>query len=382
MRVLQVYSGNLFGGVETLMCSLAKHGPISPSIERHFALCFEGELSRRLAAEGATVYKLEPVRFRKPWSVMRAQRQLRQLLVEHQFDLVICHSVWALSIFGPAVKRAGVPLILWLHDVARGKHWLERLARLVRPDLVIANSAFTASTIPRLYRGSVRHAVLYHPLGPLAIGDTSARARLREELETSPRSIVIATISRLQALKGHEVMLAALGQLRDRPEWTYWCVGGPQRPSEYRYLERLKALARSLGIADRVRFAGQRSDIGNVLSAIDIQCQPNTDSEAFGISFIEALYAGRPVITSRLGGPAEIIDESCGVLVPPGDSDALAAALRRVLDDPAYFERIAANGPARARLLCDPARQIAQLTTLCRETVEQFKRRHALERAS
>ena len=87
--------------------------------------------------------------------------------------------------------------------------------------------------------------------------------------------------------------------------------------------------ATKLGIVDRVRFLGQRSDIFQLLSAADIFSEPNTSPEPFGISLIEALSARLPVITSACGGAVEIVDTSCGILVSPGDVAELTASIRK-----------------------------------------------------
>jgi glycosyltransferase involved in cell wall biosynthesis len=100
------------------------------------------------------------------------------------------------------------------------------------------------------------------------------------------------------------------------------------------------------------------------LAAADLHCQPNTGPEPFGLAFAEALHAGRPVVTCAHGGALEIVDDTCGVLVPPGDAAALAAALRGLIDDPGRRMRLGAAGPARAGALCDPGAAAARLRDL------------------
>jgi glycosyltransferase involved in cell wall biosynthesis len=165
----------------------------------------------------------------------------------------------------------------------------------------------------------------------------------------------------MEAWKGHSVLLAALAELRHRSEWVCWIVGGPQRAEERGYAESLAELARGLGIADRVRFAGERSDVPRIMAAADICCQPNVRPEPFGMALVEALAAARPVVTSAFGGAVEIVDESCGRLVPAADSTALAAALDSLIVDPSRRARLSHAAPARARLLCDPATEMRRL---------------------
>jgi glycosyltransferase involved in cell wall biosynthesis len=175
---------------------------------------------------------------------------------------------------------------------------------------------------------------------------------------------VIVTACRLEPWKGHGLLLDALSRLLAVPGWQWWVVGGAQRPHEASYRERLERSAKTRGLAGRIRFLGQRSDVARLLAAADIHCQPNTAPEPFGLAFVESLYAGLPVVSTALGGALEIIDSSCGVLVPPGDTAALAATLERLLQDDAHRQRLGRAGPDRARHLCEPARQLARLEAI------------------
>jgi glycosyltransferase involved in cell wall biosynthesis len=91
-------------------------------------------------------------------------------------------------------------------------------------------------------------------------------------------------------------------------------------------------------------------------------CQPNLEPEPFGIVFVEALGAGLPVVTTRHGAAEEILDSTCGVLVPPRQPGALADTLRELLTDVPRRHRFAANARARAQYLCDPVRQMECLS--------------------
>src|SRR5713226_7522255 len=109
MRVLYVHSGNMYGGVETLLATLARHRDLCPAMEPHYALCFDGRLSEELTAAGVPVHLLGKVRIRQPLTVLRARRMLGDLLLREHFDLVVCHSTWSQSIFGPIVRAARLP---------------------------------------------------------------------------------------------------------------------------------------------------------------------------------------------------------------------------------------------------------------------------------
>jgi glycosyltransferase involved in cell wall biosynthesis len=202
-----------------------------------------------------------------------------------------------------------------------------------------------------------------HPTVSLAriSAPTAKRETVRAELATPPDAVVIAQVSRMEAWKGHELHLDALACIRDVPGWVCWMIGGAQRSAEQSYLDALKERAQRLGLGERVRFLGQRSDVPALLHAADIFCQPNRDPEPFGIVFIEALAAGLPVVTTAMGAAHEIIDPSCGVAVAPGDADGLSHALRTLILDREARMRLGANGPRQAARLCDLRTQLGWL---------------------
>ncbi|HKO97135.1 MAG TPA: glycosyltransferase family 4 protein [Pyrinomonadaceae bacterium] len=364
MRVLHVYSGNLYGGVETLLRTLAEKRDLCPQMEPQFALCFEGRLSQELKSSGTTFHMLGEVRTSRPATVVRARSTLKSLLRATSFDFVICHGAWSQAVFAPAIRAANVSLIFWLHDAARGSHWVERWAKLSRPYAVICNSNYTASTIPHLY-SNIPGEIFYCPVEPPPDSLTDRHeATIREELGTSRSSTVIVQVSRMEPWKGHESLLEALALMDDCPDVMCWFVGGAQRSEERSYVASLKQRAQSLGVADRVRFVGERSDVAEILSASDIFCQPNKLPEPFGISFIEALFAGLPVVATALGGAKEIINSSCGLLVDATSPEALAKALRQLVKQPKMRESLGSAGPARASQLCDPFTQLQKLHAL------------------
>ena len=106
-RVLHVNSGNLYGGVETILVTSARLREHCPGMEPHFALCHEGRLSEELKEAGVAVYQVGNVRISRPWTVWRARRRFGEILRGIHFDMVICHMPWSLSVFGGAVKNAG-----------------------------------------------------------------------------------------------------------------------------------------------------------------------------------------------------------------------------------------------------------------------------------
>ncbi len=362
-RALHIVSGKLFGGVETLLVTLARYRDACPSLEQQFAVCFDGRLRDELIASGAVVNDLSGARVRHPISIWRARNRLREVIDAQEIDVVICHMAWAHALFAPVARAAGCSLVFWLHMATDGRHWLERWARMTAPDLAIAPSRFTAQSVAALFP-QVETAVVHYAVAPPADSPKAERSSVRAELKTPADAIVIAQACRLEPWKGQSIHLDALAELRDLPDWICWMIGGAQRPHENEFLESLKRQASRAGIGERVRFAGQRSDVPRVLAAADIYCQPNTGLEGLPIIFTEALGAGLPIVTSDIGGFWEIVDEACGLRVPPNDAGAVAAALRILITDDSMRHKLGSAGPAKARAFSDPIAQIRLMGAL------------------
>ena len=366
IRVLHVHPGNLFGGVETLLVTFAREQSLVPALQHQFALCVEGRLSKELCTAGAPVHFLGKTRARSPVQVWAARAHLQRILRVAPADVLVCHSTWAQALFGPVLRNSDAKLVFWLHmglgTIAIPELWAHWMARRTRPDLAICASQFTMGTLCNLYP-NLAAQVLY---SPVSSGERGSADRLatRRQLGTRPDDLVIIQTSRLERWKGHMLHLMALSRLRDVTGWTCWMVGGAQRPKEETYLRQIRQLAIDLGIGHRVHFLGQRSDVPALLRAADVHCQPNTEAEPFGIAFVEALYAGLPVVTTAIGGAKEIVDETCGLLVKPGDPAELSEALLRLIRDRTLLAGLAAGGPPRGHALCNPARQLSKLRAI------------------
>jgi glycosyltransferase involved in cell wall biosynthesis len=361
MRVLQIYSGNLYGGIERMLVTFARTHSVVPELEHEFALSFPGRLADELAAAGAAVHPLGAVRASRPHTLLSARRALRRVLRAGNYDSAICHGAWPHALFARTVRNGGLPLAFWAHNPADGRHWTERWALRVKPELLLCNSNFTLGSMAKFWP-SVPARVIYCPVeAPPKAEPAEMRASIHAELNTPLSAPVIVQVSRMEPWKGQAVLLSALDQLSDRSDWHCWIVGGAQRPQEREYQRGLMAHAVANGSTGRIHFLGERSDVGRLLAAADIFCQPNLLPEPFGISLVEALYAELPVVTSAMGGATEIVDASCGLLTPPEDAASLAEALRSLLENAERRTALGAAGPARARQLSDPAQQVGLL---------------------
>ena len=203
------------------------------------------------------------------------------------------------GLFGGVVRRAGVPLVLWVHDATSGRHWTERWAKRTRPDLAICNSHYTSGLLPSLYKG-VPVAVVYAPIdvSPPRLS-AAEREAVRAEFQTAGDAVVIIQASRMQAWKGHGVVLEALERLRGLSTWVWWIAGGAQRREETAYVDALVASARRS--RDR-RPPAMARRTGRTSGACWRQpmciVRPTSRPSHSAIAYVEALAAGLPVVAS------------------------------------------------------------------------------------
>ena len=169
--------------------------------------------------------------------------------------------------------------------------------------------------------------------------DQEACCTLPEEYGMEPGSQIVGVVARLEPEKGHPTLLGAWPLvLRSAPDAYLLIVGEGSRR------EALEAQARDLRIAHRVVFTGRRDDVPAVTAALDVAVLPSY-REAQGLSVLEAMALSRPVVASDVGGiPEMITDGQSGLLVPPHDADALAAAITRLLLDHPFADMIGRAG--------------------------------------
>jgi glycosyltransferase involved in cell wall biosynthesis len=198
--------------------------------------------------------------------------------------------------------------------------------------------------------------VVHNAIDPAPFARPRDPALRRALADQRPLVLVVA---RLDPQKGHRYLLAAAAEV---PDAIFALAGdGPERPV-------LEQLTDQLRIRDRIRFLGERSDVADLLAACDVFVLPSL-YEGLPISVLEAMAAARPVIATAIGGTDEVvIDGESGLLVPPAQPNAIASALRRLLDDPALRSRLAATGRARVTSEFSAREMVRRVTGL----YEQF----------
>lgn len=177
-----------------------------------------------------------------------------------------------------------------------------------------------------------RTRTVYDGIEPGELAPTRPREVTRASLGLSRDEPAIGVVARLDDVhKGQSVLLrAAPAILADAPGATFVLVGDVADRTA------LGGLAKRIGVAERVRFPGTRTDLGDVLAALDLLAIPSLQFESVPKILVEAMAAGRPIVASRVGDIPELLEDGrTGRLVPPGDPAALAQAIRNCLRDSA-----------------------------------------------
>ena len=186
--------------------------------------------------------------------------------------------------------------------------------------------------------------LLYNPInvGRFSNPNPKKGLRLRHELGINTDTPVIALIGRVitKPDKGHRMMIRAMTKVISKHAQALLIVVGDGSA-----LPECKRLAQDLGVSKNICFIGQRDDVPDILSMVNIVVTPSENEEVFPYVVIEAMCSGRPVVGSRIGGITEQLgDGKRGLLVDPGDSIGFAEAICKLLDDPNLVDKFVMFG--------------------------------------
>lgn len=296
------------------------------------------------------------------------------LIRDGRYDVVHTH-LFASNLLGrlaTMLARVAPVIVSTVQLIANREAWWEILVdRLLqhRTDMMIASSqAVRQSFIQRGIRPA-KIAVIYNSVDLArfdAVDREAARRTTRQAFGWDEGHFVVGTVARLNRIKGLDRLIEAAKTVAEAiPQARFLVVGdGPQR-------EALLSWVRHLGLGERCIFAGLRSDISQILPALDLFVLPSL-SEALGIAAIEALASGVPVVASRVGGVPEVVTHGeVGLLVPPGDAVQLAQAILHVAANPVEARQWADRGQKRVRLMFDVNRLAGAQARLYQHFLEQ-----------
>jgi glycosyltransferase involved in cell wall biosynthesis len=276
-------------------------------------------------------------------------------------DVALVHTNTSVTLGGAAAARiARIPHVWHLREIYAG---FERYWPAYRRLLLTADALPCVSEATRAQLGDAGF-VLHDGLA--VAPQRAERAAARAALDLPANAFVCAILGRVSTWKGQEVLIRALAEpaLAGVGEAVALIAGEPWHGEERR-MDDLRALASSLGVADRVRLAGFRPDVANLYGCADVVVVASTQPDPLPNAALEAAAAGCCVVASDHGGLPEILrDGVSGRLVAPGNPAALAAVLAQLSADQPQRERLGAAAGADVRSRFASAQLLARTQAL------------------
>lgn len=361
--VLHVAESGGWAGGETYLLKLA-----ATLDRRRFRLAVvvpeRGPLATRLDALGVPTWEVPLTR--RLVSISTLWRLITLLRREHP-AIVQSHGARTNVYTRLAGRFAGVPIVLsTVHNslfdygigALRRRIYVlaERITSPLAYRIIAVSHAVTHDLIHRYGIRADRVVTIQNGIDATAFASQRPHASVLEEfgLETEDRLIGIA--GRMTSQKGHDLLFHALRRLVPRfPRLRCLIIGdGPLEPW-------LKWQAQELGLTSHCIFTGARSDVADLLSVLDIAVLPSR-SEGLPFVLLEAMALGKPVVATRVGGNAEVIEDGkTGLLTPPEDSDAIADAIAFLLAHPDEAARMGELGRQRVREQFSLKRMVTEL---------------------
>lgn len=313
MKILHIIASTGVGGAEKHLLDLCRQQQAS-GLDIAVALPAEGELATALKKQG-TVYHL--IRAGGRWHPL-ALWSLRRVIRQVDPDLVHAHMLKSAAMVGRANRS--VPCVATAHNIV--KH----IGPFRFCSHVICVSDMVRDSLCGLGYPESRTSVVYNAVDMQAFG-TDERERLRQQFGWRD-DLVVLCVARLVPAKGQHYAIEAIAQLAEKlPKLHLILTGeGPDRDT-------LSQLSSTLGLTERVSFLGTRHDVPDLLAACDIYLQPSI-KEGFCIAFLEAMATGLPCIGTKTGAiPAMLNFGTNGLLIPPGDAQAIADAISLLSTD-------------------------------------------------
>jgi len=308
-----------------------------------FSPCFladhEGDLCRELRSLGTTIISGSSRSVGKgtlPRNAVNVARHMG-LLRAYRIALVHLNELGWNSELALAARLSGIPVIFHIHNP-------ERLSRrnlnchLGARYLFVSQALAKQCDAPRVL--DTRMQVLYNPIN---VEKFASGRSIRAELGVPADARVVGTVAQICKRKGIDIIIdVAIEILRHRPD-VWFLVAGPDGGGEEDYSREMRKRVVARGLERQFIFCGSRDDINDFLASLDIFFLP-TRSEPFGMVIAEAMAAGIPVVTSRVGGIPEIItDESVGLLADP-ENHNFPQLIETLLGDPELLQGTAERG--------------------------------------
>lgn len=268
-----------------------------------------------------------------------------------EYDLIYANTQKALVVGAIASLLSGRPLIYHLHDILSPEHFSQTNRRIAvtaanRASLVIANSQASKTAFIEAGGRADITTVIYNGFDPKNYKiDASIIHQTRQQLGLEDK-FVVGHFSRLAPWKGQHILIEALIQC---PQQVTAILVGDALFGEQEYVQKLYQQITALGLENRVKILGFRSEIPQLMSACDLVAHTSTAAEPFGRVIVEAMLCGKPVIAAKVGWCDQLVEHGInGFFSTPGEPQELAQIITTCLQEPEKTAMIANHAQTTA----------------------------------
>ena len=334
-RVLVITpSGRNIGGAEVMLGQFLASAK-TEGLDVHVVFLEGGDHFEETKTAGHSCELVWAGRLRQPLQWLRASWGVRRVLKRYRPDLVIGWQSKSIAYAGWPARLARVPFYCF-HRGNPGSSFIDRIGYVLPCDGYLANSSFTAGKLDIYTKRPVsiiHSSVDFRRFDPLRM---TKPADLKARFGFDRARPLVGIVGRLQRWKGIHIFAKAIAKVRVNHPLCQSVIVGGSHGLEPDYVEYLEKHFSSNAMAGHSRMVGSQKNVHEWMQAMDVIVHAS-DQEPFGIVVIEAMSLGKPVVATIPGGPAEIIEhEVSGLLVRHGDDEALAGAIDRFLNDPAF----------------------------------------------
>ncbi len=360
LNVLYLHHVARIGGAENSLFLLL-HALDRTRVRPLFAGPLEGPFPATLAREGVPVFPVPFGPLKNVSRVLRAVMQLCRIIREQNAHVLHSNGPQTNVCAGLAGRLEGIPVVWHVRNLLYGSmHDIDRVCAGLATRIVCNSEA-----IRERFRGSSawdKSVTILNAVDLGAFNPQDSDGSFRRQLGMPPDSMVVGMVGRIGLGKGHVHFIdAAIRLLRSGMNVQFVIVGDAQISEESARLEMLRRQVKHAQAEERIRFLGFRQDMPQVMRGLDILVLAS-DAEPCGRVLFEAMASGKAIVATNSGGTPEIVrDGSEGLLVPPRDPDALAVAIRKVVEEPALRQRLGQAGAVRARQEFSVERYVARI---------------------
>lgn len=295
-------------------------------------------------------------------------------LRKNKFDLILTNTIKAHFYGSLAARLCFIPVIWRFHDILSPTDFSPVLIQSIIffgkrfPTRILAVSDLARDYLMRDGLKGDKIEVIFSGIDNERFEFKNTSRNIRNEFDIGDNAKLVGCIGRIIPQKGQRSFLLAIPEVIKKYPETFFLIVGDAYLKEERYKEELLEIIKKNKIEDHVKFTGFRYDIGNLIRSLDILIFPSVAPESFGLSVLEAMSLGKPVIASKVGGVCEIIEDGVnGMLIEPNHPEQITDRIIQLLSDKEMYHRMGWEAKEAVTRKFSLKRYVVEMERACKE---------------